>query len=324
MKYLNIFLSIILSFSFSNAALAKTIEKDSLPNLADYVKNKGLSPQKADGGLLYLIEREGTGATPKTGDYVAVAFTGSLLNGRVFDQSTKENPFIFQLDKRQFLRGWQIGLPLFKVGSKGTLLLPTELGYGQKGSGTTIPPNAALRFDIEVLNIMSEQAYDQYILAQEQKERLAFQKRQDDQLLKDKKDIHYYATEKGMNVKTLHSGLSYVIEKNGKGKNATIGDLLTVAYEGYLLDGRKFDQSERKAPLTFELGAKKVITGWEEGLRHFNSGSEGWLLVPSKLAYGPMGIKEGKVNIPANSVLVFKIKVEKIAKKKATNSKKKQ
>ena len=76
-------------------------------------------------------------------------------------------------------------------------------------------------------------------------------------------------------------------------------------YKGYLLDGTVFDQSEK---FEFTLGAAKVVEGWEEGLKFFLPGSEGWLLVPSKLAYGPLAV--GKV--PANSVLIFKIKMLKI------------
>lgn len=287
-----------------------------LPTLAEYVQTHQLAPQKAEGNVFYIMEREGTGATPKTGDYVKVAFKGSLLNGHVFDQAGNDTPFFFQVGQGQSIRGWDLGIRLFKAGGKGVLLLPAEIAYGRNGVGTAIPPNASIRLDVELLGILSESEYDHYITAEEQKAQRAFEQRQNEQFTKDKKDIFYYCAEKGLKAKTLHSGLSYVVEKKGKGKNALPGDVLTVAYEGYLLDGRRFDQSEQGKSFQFELGAKKVIQAWEEGLQLFNEHSEGWLLAPSKLAYGPLGIKEGKVDIPANSVLVFKVKVEKITRKK--------
>ena len=85
-----------------------------------------------------------------------------------------------------------------------------------------------------------------------------------------------------------------------------------MTYEGFLLDGKPFDSTKGKETYKFPLGNRKVIKGWEEGLTFFAEGSEGILLIPSKLAYGQRAIYEENVSIPANSVLIFKIKVEKI------------
>ena len=87
------------------------------------------------------------------------------------------------------------------------------------------------------------------------------------------------------------------------------GDQLEVSYQGFLLDDSSFDASAAASPYRFELGKSKVIKGWEEGLQYFQKGSEGWLLIPSKLAYGPRSIEEGKILVPGNSVLIFKVKV---------------
>ena len=71
-----------------------------------------------------------------------------------------------------------------------------------------------------------------------------------------------------------------------------------------------FDSSyKRKKTYQFVLGRGKVIQGWDEGMQFFNKGSEGWLLIPSKLAYGPMAINEDDINIPGDSALAFKIKI---------------
>ena len=107
-----------------------------------------------------------------------------------------------------------------------------------------------------------------------------------------------------------------MITKKGKGPIAEVGDELEVQYAGYLLDGSPFDKTKEEDTFTFTLNKGKVIEGWDEGLQFFNEGSEGWLLIPSKLAYGPRPIYEKGINIPSNSVLIFKIKLLKINKEK--------
>jgi FKBP-type peptidyl-prolyl cis-trans isomerase FkpA len=110
-------------------------------------------------------------------------------------------------------------------------------------------------------------------------------------------------------VTELPSGLRFFISKNGKGEKFRDGQQVAVEYEGFLLDGSPFDKSEKNAPIQVEIGAKKVIAGWDEGLPQFNAGAEGWLLIPSALAYGPLAIDEANTHVPANACLVFKIKV---------------
>jgi len=167
-----------------------------------------------------------------------------------------------------------------------------------------------LIFEVELEDILDIDAYDRYMEAQEAKERAAFERRMEEQFDTDKKLISQYIKSNKLKAKQTASGLSYVITKKGKGKNtAKAGDLLEVQYEGFLLDGEPFDQSNSDKPYEVTLGNGKVIKGWEEGLQYFKRGAEGWLLIPSKLAYGPRPIIEETVNVPANSVLIFKIKV---------------
>ncbi|MEM8906626.1 MAG: FKBP-type peptidyl-prolyl cis-trans isomerase, partial [Bacteroidota bacterium] len=155
------------------------------------------------------------------------------------------------------------------------------------------------------------------MIEQEQKERRAYEKHVKDQFLRDKKQIHEYAADNKLRTKRTPSGLSYSIIKKGKGPTAQTGDELLVHYEGFLLNGEKFDSSyEKKQPYRFVLGKGKVIKGWDEGLQYFSKGGEGWLLIPSKFAYGRMAIEEEGIAIPADSVLIFKFKVVDINSKK--------
>jgi FKBP-type peptidyl-prolyl cis-trans isomerase len=299
----SIFLFLIL-FNISAYAF-----QDSLSLEAFFIKNQ-IQANETENGLYYSIEQEGWGAFPKVGDYVKVHYVGSLLNGVEFDRSAPDEPFVFQLGYRQVILGWDKGISLFRVGSKGKLYIPSELGYGGAGAGKVIPPNSDLIFEIEVLEVMDLEAYDRFMEQLEAKERKRFEEHRQQQFVEDKKLINDYAAAHKLKVKRTPSGLSYVLKKKGKGSTAAKGNTLIVHYEGYLPDDTLFDSSfKKKKPFKFQLGNGKTIDGWEEGLQYFKKGSEGWLLIPSQLAYGPRSIDDDGIIIPANSVLIFKIKV---------------
>jgi FKBP-type peptidyl-prolyl cis-trans isomerase FkpA len=105
-------------------------------------------------GLGYIDEQPGTGASPQTGQSVTVQYTGWLTTGKKFDSSRDHgDPFEFKLGAGQVIRGWDQGVLGMKVGGTRTLVIPSELGYGQRGAGGVIPPNATLLFDVELLAV---------------------------------------------------------------------------------------------------------------------------------------------------------------------------
>ena len=102
-------------------------------------------------GLRYQINEEGDGALPQVGSQVKVHYKGYLEDGTVFDDSySRGKPFAFELGKGKVIKGWDEGVALFTVGTKATLKIPPELGYGNKKMGK-IPANSTLFFDIEVM-----------------------------------------------------------------------------------------------------------------------------------------------------------------------------
>ena len=105
-------------------------------------------------GLKYIEIKEGTGAQPQAGQTVSVHYTGTLEDGTKFDSSRDRNqPFSFKLGAGQVIKGWDEGLSTMKVGGQRQLIIPPGLGYGSRGAGGVIPPNATLIFDVELLKI---------------------------------------------------------------------------------------------------------------------------------------------------------------------------
>lgn len=96
----------------------------------------------------------GSGQAVKSGDTVVMHYTGTLLDGTKFDSSLDRNqPFETQIGVGQVIQGWDQGIPGMQVGGKRKLTIPSSLGYGSTGAGGVIPPNAALIFEVELLEI---------------------------------------------------------------------------------------------------------------------------------------------------------------------------
>lgn len=120
-----------------------------------YLKQNKLKGVKAPGGVYYVITKAGTGAKPKTGQIVSVLYTGMLLNGKVFDASSRNGnkPIEFPLGQGQVIPGWDQGIALLPKGSKAILLIPSALAYGPRGAGADIPANSILRFNVELVGV---------------------------------------------------------------------------------------------------------------------------------------------------------------------------
>ena len=130
--------------------------------LQDYLKSKGITAQSAPKGTLVEITSQGTGPACDSGKFVTVRYTGQTLAGKVFDSSVDPKfghpgqDYTFQLHvrgPRGAIEGWNDGLALFNKGGKGRLYVPSSLGYGKRGNGPDLPPDANLVFDVEVMDV---------------------------------------------------------------------------------------------------------------------------------------------------------------------------
>lgn len=107
-----------------------------------------------DSGLKYIDIKVGDGDEAKKGHTVTVHYTGRLKDGKKFDSSKdRDEPFVFPLGAGRVIKGWDEGVAGMKVGGTRKLIIPPELGYGARGAGNVIPPNAELTFEVELLKV---------------------------------------------------------------------------------------------------------------------------------------------------------------------------
>lgn len=121
--------------------------KKDIDKIEEYLKENNLTAESTSSGLYYIIEEPGTGDIPNIYSVVKIKYTGYLLDGTIFDQGETTN-YLYS-----YIEGWQEGIPLFREGGKGKLLIPSKLGYGVD-SRTGIPANSVLIFDISFLYIL--------------------------------------------------------------------------------------------------------------------------------------------------------------------------
>jgi len=122
----------------------------------DFIKNFLECNEEAvhtDSGLVYYSMKEGEGAQPSLSNTVEVHYHGTLVDGTVFDSSVERGQTIsFPLGN--VIKGWQEGLAMMKEGGKATLVIPSDLAYGDNGSGDVIPPGATLKFEVELFKVL--------------------------------------------------------------------------------------------------------------------------------------------------------------------------
>ena len=117
--------------------------------IKDYLAKNNLTAQRSTSGLYYIINEQGTGTQPTAASNVTVAYKGYFTNGNVFDQSKAEG---ISFGLNQVIKGWTEGIPYFKTGGSGVLLIPSHLGYGSTNNGP-IPGGSVLIFDVKLISV---------------------------------------------------------------------------------------------------------------------------------------------------------------------------
>ncbi len=227
-------------------------------------------------GVKIKLTAAGKGKNINKGDKVKTHYTGTLVDGRIFDSSRERNqPFEFVLGMKQVIAGWDEAILYLKLGDKAIITVPPDLGYGDVKMAK-IPAGSFLVFDLEVLDIFRDFAPKQFVV-------------------------------KPKEVVKTQSGLEYSILLQGNGAKAEKGKTAEVHYTGFLENGDIFDSSIlRGHTIFFRVGAGMVIPGWDEGIALLNTGGKAFLNIPYELAYGENGRPP---LIPPKARLIFNIEL---------------
>ena len=237
-----------------------------------YIADNKLDAKRTDSGLYYVINEAGTGKQPTATSNVTVSYKGYYTDKKAFGQSTDAG---FTANLQGLITGWIEGIPLFKEGGSGILLIPANLAYGSDESHG-VPAGSVLIFEIKLISV-------------------EFSATNDAEIVK-------YIADNQLNAVKTESGLYYVIDEAGTGKQPAATSNVTVAYKGYYTNKTVFDQGSSTG-VSFNL--QNVIKGWTEGIPHFKEGGSGKLLIPAALGYGSYTYN----TIPGGSVLIFDVKL---------------
>lgn len=246
---------------------------------------------KNESGLSYVDEKTGEGREVKEGDLVVIHFAAWKLNDSTHsfenwqNDSTKNSFRIassyesnqtmkYIVGSEQFVKGSDEGFIGMKSGGKRTIIIPSELAYGQEGFGP-IPPNTSIKLLLEVLEVKEPIVAEMWDV--------------DSTLFKE-----------------TESGLKYAIIQEGNEPSVEKGNIVSVHYSGFLSDGTLFDSSvERDEPFSLLVGMGQVIPGWDEGLALLKQGSKARFIIPPALGYGERDLGV----IPPNSTLIFDVEI---------------
>ncbi len=251
--------------------------------------------KELESGLLFEVLKDSDGAQPVEGEVVTVHYTGSKMDGTVFDSSVARNqPVTFPL--KNLIPGWKEGLLNMKQGQKAKFSMPPDLAYGELGTPDgTIGPNEAIQFEVELIEIISEEEAIKRAQA-------AYKERATTNLAKANEFLAKNKSESG--IKTTSSGLQYEVIEKGAGSKPAASNVVKVNYRGTLLNGREFDSSySRGKPAEFPLNA--VIKGWTEGVQLMSPGAKYRFFVPPQLGYG----EQGGGPIGPNELLIFEVEL---------------
>lgn len=121
--------------------------------LEEYLERTNTTVEPTSSGMYYIVKKEGTGLSPVPGKKVTVHYTGTFIDGQIFDSSyERKKPFTFKLGVGEVIKGWDEGIYKMKVGGKAKLIIPSSLAYGDQQVGP-VPPNTTLVFDVELISV---------------------------------------------------------------------------------------------------------------------------------------------------------------------------
>ena len=263
-----------LLFEVELVSAEKSLEQDVL------LKPEVLKWKSVQSGIEIFDEKTGTGTELRTGMELTFHYTGWLVNGHKFGSSKdmgKSAKAVLGLGR--MIKGLELGLESLKQGGVRWLRISPSMAYGPVPM-TDIPANSTLIFRIQADNVH----FDEEMAAL----------------------MDFFPNVDAIKWVEAHEGLKYFIEKEGRGSPVKSGEVIKAHYTGWLSDGSKFDSSrDRGEPISLQLGAGRVIRGWDLGLEGMKPGEKRLLLIPPSLGYG----SRGGGPIPPDATLIFAVEM---------------
>lgn len=266
-----------------------------------------LNFDETESGLKYVFHEQRGGDMPRAEDILSMTMIYRLDDEVLFDSRETGMPMFLPLVEPEYPGDIYEALSMMAVGDSASFLIDGERFFMETAGAPELPPflepGDQLIFDIQLDKAMDEDEFaeEQQRLMEEMMEADMARAEQEEGLMLE------YLEQEGIMVEPTASGLYYIEEEAGDGPQPEAGDMVSVHYEGRLLDGTVFDSSlERGEPIEFMLGQGQVIPGWDEGISMMNVGGSARLVIPSHLAYGDRGAGP---TIPPYSTLVFDVEL---------------
>jgi FKBP-type peptidyl-prolyl cis-trans isomerase FkpA len=277
--------------------------------------------EATDSGLYYAFYKQNeSGKTPELKDILYTHMSLSvkresgdslLFDSKSFPDYPESIKFI-QLSEPMFKGDIMEGLKMMHIGDSASFIVSADSFFLKANKMEQMPPGIAsgsfLQFQIGLVDIKSEQ--ETMAKLEELRTKMQVQNQADaDRRMKEEPEvIQEYITRKGIKEKPTASGMYYIETEKGNGPKVKKGQLVTMQYTGYLINGKKFDSSfDHGQPFSFTLGKGEVIGGWEEGVSMMNVGSSATFIIPSVLGYG----SNGSGPIPPFAPLIFEVQLMK-------------
>jgi len=297
--------------------IAEKLKGEEDGKIQAYITKNNVTVLPSASGIYIITQNPGTGRGINKTDFVKMNLTVSSIDGKkIFSTLDKQKPITFEYGQPFDTKGFDEAIATMTKGSKATVVVPSAMGFGDKGkkdmSGQDIiAPFSPVIYDIEILDLKTKTENEKVAKDEE----VNAKKAATEAMAKEPSLIAQYVKDNKITAKPNGSGLYYVEKVKGKGPKAVAGKKVKVHYTGKLFNGKVFDSSlDRKpsTPFEFTIGKGEVIPGWDEGISMMSAGGKATLIIPSKLGYGERGAGN---DIPAYAPLVFDVELLSISDK---------
>jgi FKBP-type peptidyl-prolyl cis-trans isomerase len=301
----------------AEAEKAEKLKSEEAGKIQSYLTKNKVTTAPTESGIYIITQNPGSGRGIQKADFVKINLTVSSIEGeKIFSTLDNDRPITFEFGQPFDTKGFDEAIATMKKGTKATVVVPSAMGFGEKGkkdmSGKDIvSPFSPIVYEIEVLDLKTKAENEKAMKEEEENAKKAAT----EAMAKEPALILKYVNDNKISVKPSATGLYYIEKVKGKGAAAGTGKKVKVHYTGKLLNGKVFDSSLDRKPSTpyeFTIGKGEAIPGWDEGIAKMSAGGKATLIIPSKLGYGERG---AGADIPAYAPLVFDVELISISDK---------